>query len=147
MKIPRHFECCIEEFTPGYDFKSTVIALSHSQARYRFWHQNQEVLNSYSDDFRFIKVRSLGNPDPSLFFMDQEGFERMCEHRSIQFAYMGMTVDINGKKGIITGYIGFNLAVMLDGNLHPYSNCHPNWETTYYDSSWNILADFKIKKP
>ena len=54
-----------------------------------------------------------------------------------------MRISVNGKLGtIVGGNDGLNLDVVMDGNWHT-SNCHPWWETIYYDNNKNVLADYR----
>jgi len=70
-------------------------------------------------------------------------FAEMRIRRGIPFAYLGMTVKISGRRGIIVGVnASDNLDVLFDGDTEP-SNCHPTWNITYYDDVGNLLADFR----
>jgi len=60
----------------------------------------------------------------------------------------GLRVDLNGKKGRVTGAgTAAYVHVLFDGERLP-SNCHPTWEMTYYDLQGNtMIADYKSKQP
>lgn len=73
-------------------------------------------------------------------YTDKEEFERMKNYRNIEFAYQGMDIEINGQKGIITGNIGMNSAVCLEGNNYNH-NIHPYWKTKYFKGS-NLIKEF-----
>jgi hypothetical protein len=142
------YECCIENyFDDGSALIGNHAAENPSKARYAFWKQKSECLNSYSECFRYIKVRSLGRIKPEHFYNDNYDFERMSAHRGIEFAHRGMRIDVDGKKGYITGgNSSMNLDVLFDAHACP-QNCHPNYETTYYDNSGNVIKCFKKPTP
>ena len=70
--------------------------------------------------------------------------------RGIDFARLGMQVEVAGDIGTI---VGMNSSANLDvvfSNQQKYgkgkSNCHPNWETRYFDENGVVIADYrKIK--
>lgn len=147
MSKLKTYECRIEGyFKDSSDLISNHIAQSHSAARYAYWQAHQECLSPYSACLRVIKVRSLGAIHASQFFGNKEDFMKMCEQREIPFAYQGMSVDVAGKIGVIVGSnSSMNLDVLFEG-YSDVSNCHPTWETTYYDDKMNVVKDFKQSK-
>jgi hypothetical protein len=123
-------------------YSQTYIAKTASSARYQFW-RDLDTGWPYKDYLNVFKVKCLGTVDPTHKFGNKERFERMCKHRSIEFAYMGMTVDVDGEKGTI---VGSNSSMNLDV-LFPertgVENCHPTWQTTYYNDSGEIVKCYK----
>lgn len=153
-KLLRSYQCSIEDYFSLDDYSifktrdliSTHIGTSHSQARYKFWREHSECLNDYNKCFKYIKVKSLGAVKPEHYFGNQESFESMKKYRGLDFLQMGMIVDVEGKLGWVIGSnSSCNLDVMFEGEEYPYSNCHPHWETTYYDDKMNVIKDFKRK--
>lgn len=150
MENYKAFECKIPSWdTPDYQFVQAVICKTRSAAKYQTWKSlyGEDMIDTKYFEFqKFIKVKTIGDIKPSNYFGNINDFERMKEHRNIPFAYQGMVIDVAGHKGWITGNIGFNLGVMFEGSSNPLSNCHPTWETTYYDENMNIIKDYKIPK-
>lgn len=144
MRTLKTYECCIENyFNDGSPLVSNHSAVSASKARYIFWQQHGECLIEYSKCFKYIKTKSCGSVRPEHFFGDLEKFKRICKSRNIEFAYQGMIIDVDGKKGwIVGGNSSMNLNVLFEGEGN-ISNCHPTWKTTYYDNKMNIIKDFK----
>ena len=52
----------------------------------------------------------------------------------IKFAYQGMKIEVCGQVGIIVGSTsGLNLQVAYYSDPWTSYNCHPYYETVYYD--------------
>ena len=143
IKTLKTYECRIDNyFNDGAELSENIIAISPSKARYQFY-INRESDGGYKEWFKSIKVRSLGAMKPRDIFGDIEEFNQMKERRGIGFAYQGMVIDVSGRKGWIVGNnSSLNLDVLFEGETYA-SNCHPTWETTYYDNKMNIVKDFK----
>lgn len=127
--------------------RHTEIALTAGKAKYDYYRYLQDGL--WETDFgTFVKkanCRKIRKAGVSSFFGDKDSFERMCKSRIIEFAHMGMRVSVAGRMGTIVGsnYSG-NLDVLFDGHCNT-NNCHPWWETVYYDQPGNIIKDFREK--
>lgn len=68
------------------------------------------------------------------------------ERRGMPFIKRGMRVKVDGKMGSVTaGNRSGNINVRFDGFKHT-ENCHPKWETVYYDKEGNVIADYREKK-
>ena len=148
QKQIKTYECRIEGyFKDGTDLVSNHIATSNSAARYMFWQEHAELLHPYRECFQVIKVRSLGVMQPSHYFKNKDDFIRVCEMRGIPFADLGMSVDVNGKNGRLVGVnCSANIDVLFEGTGH-ILNCHPTWETTFYDDKGSVVMNFKERKP
>lgn len=66
--------------------------------------------------------------------------------RGIDFARIGMQVEVAGDIGTI---VGMNSSANLDvkfANQVKYGkhdhNCHPTWETRYFDADGKVIADY-----
>lgn len=67
--------------------------------------------------------------------------------RGIDFARIGMQVEVDGDLGTI---VGMNSSANLDVkfvNQLKYGkqahNCHPTWETRYFDAAGMVIADYR----
>lgn len=67
--------------------------------------------------------------------------------RGIDFARIGMQVEVDGDIGTI---VGMNSSANLDvkfANQAKYGkhahNCHPTWETRYFDADGQVIADYR----
>lgn len=65
----------------------------------------------------------------------------MCKNRNLSFAYQGMIVEVDGKKGILIGAYGMNLAVIFEGQ-YGFENCHPHWKTKYFGSNGELVKEY-----
>jgi len=75
--------------------------------------------------------------------MGPQWLEYVRQKRHLPFLRRGMVVDMKGERGVITrGNSSGNIQVRFDGQKHS-CNCHPTWETTYYDRDGKVIADFK----
>lgn len=70
----------------------------------------------------------------------------MKRRRGIDFAKIGMMVEVDGHIGTI---VGMNSSCNLDvifANQQRFgkskSNCHPTWKTRYFDKDGNVIADY-----
>lgn len=70
----------------------------------------------------------------------------MIRCRGIEFARLGMMVDVDGDLGTI---VGMNSSANLDvrfANQLKYGkhvhNCHPTWKVKYFDEAGAVIAHF-----
>lgn len=145
MKLLKTFEVCVDNYyNDGSPLSETIVALTASKARYQYF-LNRDNDYSYAEMFKLIKVKTIGSAKLSDFFTDKEMFDRIAKSRQIEFAYQGMEIDVCGKRGrIVGGNNSSNLDVLFEGNLHA-DNCHPHYETTYYDNG-TVVKDYKKLK-
>lgn len=141
------YQLWIEDGSIGGWHRSTVLAPTPGKAKYEYY---QDVKEGWSDlafkDFlKKVHCRKVGEANHECMFTDKANFERMCEHRLIPFAYQGMRVEVAGKMGTIIGNYGMNLLVAMDG-IWRGSNCHPWWETRYFDKEGIVIKDYREKK-
>ena len=65
------------------------------------------------------------------------------ERRSMPFLKRGMKVEVNEKMGVVTsGNSSGNINVRFDGATFSI-NCHPKWETRYFDHDGKVIADYR----
>lgn len=74
----------------------------------------------------------------------------MIRCRSIEFARVGMMVEVDGEMGTILGMnIRANLSVRMTNQLkhgkHAH-NCHPTWNVKYFDDDGKVIAHFDASK-
>ncbi len=72
--------------------------------------------------------------------------EAMLRCRGIEFARLGMMVEVDGAMGTIEGMNdSANLSVRFTNQLkygkHVH-NCHPTWNVKYYDAAGALIAHF-----
>lgn len=72
--------------------------------------------------------------------------EDMIRSRGIEFARLGMMVEVNGDMGTIEGMnIHANLNVRYSNQLKHgkhLHNCHPTWNVKYFDEAGTAIAHF-----
>lgn len=140
----KQFECTIENWYKGEPLVGYSYAETASKARYQFY-RSLDSDYPYSDFFKDIKTKVIGKFKISQLFNNYniEDFDKMKKYRNIDFIYQGMKINVCGKDGIIVGYnSGMNLDVVFNNNIYT-DNCHPHWETTYYDINNKIIKCFK----
>lgn len=81
---------------------------------------------------------------------EKQFIDDMIRCRGIDFARIGMMVEVDGHIGTIVGMNGSaNLDVIFANQQkfgkHP-QNCHPTWRTAYFDQDGNIIADYRNKE-
>jgi hypothetical protein len=141
------YECSITYAFSDEDYtkKSEIIAETPSKARYKFYNE-LEAEEPYSEYFKYIKVKKIGalRDDylPKISEQDLQCFERVTESRGISFARIGMKISVAGQIGKI---VGANSSMNLDVDFigdGTKSNCHPTWETIYFDDNNAVLKSF-----
>lgn len=131
----RHYQCSLV----GIDHWWSVNSTSYGKAKSEFY----RMLDMDGIEFTSIRCKCIGMPHTS------EDFKRNAKYRNIEFAYCGMVIDVSGEKGVIVGHnSSANLDVLFTTgkNKGHVFNCHPNWQTTYYDSKGEIIKTFKASK-
>lgn len=75
---------------------------------------------------------------------DQRVVSDMMYHRGIDFAFIGMMVEVDGDIGTIVGMnSSANLDVVFANKLkygNGKSNCHPFWWVKYFGADGKIIA-------
>lgn len=65
------------------------------------------------------------------------------ERRNMPFIKRGMSVEVDGQMGKVTsGNHSGNINVLFVDTKYPV-NCHPQWETRYFDKDGNVIADYR----
>jgi hypothetical protein len=65
------------------------------------------------------------------------------KYRNMPWIKRGMKVIVAGEEGHVAGgHDSGNIAVKFPKRSHT-ANCHPWWETVYYDKQGNIIADYR----
>lgn len=70
----------------------------------------------------------------------------MIKHRGIEFARLGMMVEVEGDLGTIAGMnssanLDVRFANQLKHGKHVH-NCHPTWKVKYFDEKGTVIAHF-----
>ena len=141
------FECWHENADGDKWCPQRYIAETSSKAKSQHYQYLQDGL--WEDDFftvvKGMRCRKIGRASIACLFGDYEQFERIKEHRGIDFAFQGMRIQVDGKMGtIVGGNSSQNIDVVFDGFWWK-DNCHPWYETVYFDNKGNILADYRAK--
>lgn len=63
--------------------------------------------------------------------------------RHMPWLKRGMRVEVDGEMGVVTsGNSSLNINVRFDG-MNYSQNCHPHWETRYFDKDGKVIADYR----
>ena len=76
----------------------------------------------------------------------QQFIDGMIRHRGIEFAKLGMMVEVDGDLGTIIGMndsanLNVQFANQLQYGKHVH-NCHPTWNVKYFDVAGKVIAHF-----
>lgn len=130
------------ELTDGHI--STVIAETPGKARYDLFRHLSDIWDMTFKDFlgMVVSCKKAWKFKVSDLFGCPNNFARVIKERGIDFAYQGMKIEVAGKMGtIVGGNDSMNLDVVFDGQ-HWTDNCHPWYETRYFDRKGNVVADY-----
>jgi hypothetical protein len=127
------------------DHTENEVAETAGKAKYQFF-LNHDLSDCGFEFGGFLKsvecklVHKFHVQD--LFTQNIRDFERMKEARGIEFAHLGMRLEVNGKPGVIVGSNNsMNLDVCLDGSVDR-SNCHPWWRIKYFDNYGKVIREY-----
>lgn len=77
---------------------------------------------------------------------EKQFVEEMQSARGIDFARLGMKVEVSGEIGTIAGMncrgnldVVFANQIKMGAHKH---NCHPTWDITYYDANGEVIAAY-----
>lgn len=141
----QEYECWIPHyFKDGSSLTYNQVGSSASNARYGFFLEHISDSNeTYKDYFKVIKSRRIDGYDISCLFGDEIKLERVKKFRDIDFVYLGMRIQVDGKYGVVVGANNHNnLDIVFDGTVTK-SNVHPHWETVYYNSNNEVIKSYK----
>lgn len=100
-----------------------------------------QFFNYLEGDYNYLYIKcKVGG---KIYTSDE--FKRNAKYRNIEFAYCGMVVEVDGKKGIIVGHnSSANLNVWFTEGKYKdqVMNCHPNWKITYFKPNGEIIKQF-----
>lgn len=81
---------------------------------------------------------------------ERKFIDDMIRCRRIDFARLGMMVEVYGDIGTIVGMNGSANLDVVFANQQKYGkhkhNCHPTCEVRYFDSDGKVIADYTSKK-
>ncbi|HDR6825809.1 TPA: hypothetical protein QCV86_003000 [Bacillus thuringiensis] len=122
---------------------------AHSEAQAVSMFYKEFKLNKtnmpYADFKRRVNCEYIGLDNLEQFYSKEKDFLRMCKFRKIDFAYMGMRVEIAGQMATIVGNHKTDLLVVYDGM--PYvSKADPRWEIVYFGQNGEIVKDCRKAK-
>lgn len=124
-----------------------IAAHSEAQAVSMFYKEfkSNKTNIPYTDFKRRVNCECLGLDNLEQFYSKEKDFLRMCRFRKIDFAYMGMRVEIAGKMATIVGNHKTDLLVVYDGMSHE-SKADPRWEIVYFGQNGEIVRDCRKAK-
>lgn len=122
----------------------TEVALTAGKAKYQFF-RNHEIGDSmeFCDFLKSVKCKLLSKFHyKDLFQSDLSDFQDTLRRRNIEFAHLGMMVEVCGKTGRIVGCNNsLNLDVCFDGEWWK-TNCHPWYKIKYFNNYGNVVAEY-----
>lgn len=81
---------------------------------------------------------------------EQQFIDDMKRLRGIDFARLGMLVEVHGNVGTIVGMNdSANLEVLFANRLRhgkAKSNCHPTDEIRYFSAAGEVIADYRKRR-
>ncbi|TSI19934.1 hypothetical protein FOT98_08940 [Bacillus sp. HY001] len=99
----------------------------------------------FADFKRITNCECLGLDNLEQFYCKEKNFLRMCKFRKVEFARMGMRVQIAGKMATIVGNHKSDLLVIYDGFSYE-SKADPRWQIVYFDEAGAVVKDFRKGK-
>lgn len=127
------------------EIEHTEIAETPGKAKYQYYQYLQDGIweAPFGEIVKHMQCKKIGLASIQYLFGNKAQFERVCKGRGISFAYQGMKIEVAGKMGTIVGANdSCNLEVVFDGEWIP-GNCHPWWETRFFDKNGNVIADYR----
>lgn len=125
------------------DHMNTEVAATPGKAKYQFYkgHEIGDYLD-FGDFVKQITCKCLHKFSPRDLFRNDDTFERVKSQRGIEFAYLGMKVEMDSKKGVIVGgNSSLNLDICFDGESWS-DNCHPWYRMRYFDKKGNLIKEY-----
>lgn len=116
------------------EHETTIHARTSGDAKSRFWRH-------LDGDFKYtdIRCRCIGDP------VTTPDIERTAKYRGVEFVRAGMTVIVDGVRGVIVGQnSSANWDVLFDEGTKwsgQILNCHPTWEIVYLADDGTVLRD------
>ncbi|MED1406942.1 hypothetical protein P4U07_30115 [Bacillus mycoides] len=131
----------------GKNHVMDIAAYSEAQAVSMYYKEFKfNKTNMLFADFKRMAIcEYLGLDNLEQFYSKEKDFLRMCKYRKIEFAYMGMRVEIAGKMATIVGNHKTDLLVLYDG-LTRESKADARWEIAYFDEMGAIVRDYRKAK-
>ncbi|WP_432701999.1 hypothetical protein [Lysinibacillus sphaericus] len=127
------------------EIEHVEIAATPGKAKYQYYRYLQDGIweAPFGEIVKHMKCKKIGQASIKHLFENKEQFERICKGRGISFAYQGMKIEVAGQLGTIVGANdSCNLQVVMDGEWTA-GNCHPWWETRYFDKDGNVITDYR----
>jgi len=141
MKSQSEYACSLVGKDGKEHWVYGIIAKSPSAAKYKYF-MDCDCYDDYYPDFaNWCIVKKVGEVSIRSYLGDAKTFDRVATARGIDaFVYQGMAISVNGKSGIVVGgNSSQNLDILIGKEI---CNCHPLWETIYYNSDGSIAADY-----
>lgn len=118
------------------EWKQIIYARSYGKAKYD---RMTDLLDGWdSTKYTDIRCRVLRS---FAYNESAESFANNARYRGIEFARLGMKVEVGGKPGVIVGHnSSANLDILFE-NGHVL-NCHPHWKIKYFDKDGKLIREF-----
>jgi len=134
------------QITLSDDYNKIVPAETPAKAKYELFRYLSDVCE-WDDGFKgflknIISCKCLHKFNPSDLFRNDETFENTKKWRNLEFAYLGMNIEMDGKKGVIVcGNSSLNLNICFEGQCWE-ENCHPWYRMKYFDNKGNLIKEY-----
>ncbi len=144
--IVRTFEVGIKGDHEG-KYSAVIYALSPGKAKYEYMRRIWEVWgkdgtwNGEPISFAILTCRRVGEFEPL-------SLRWTADNRGLSFVHAGTLIEVDGERGVIvSGNDSGNFDVLFTAGKHKglTLNCHPKWQTRYFDEDGNVSADFTVK--
>jgi hypothetical protein len=128
-------------------YSSVIYALSAAKAKYermrRIWDvwSKDGTWNGEPISFAILTCKRVGEFHPL-------SLRWTADNRGLAFVHAGMLIEVDGERGVIVASNDSgNFDVIFTEGKHKglTLNCHPKWQTRYFDADGKVLADFTGK--
>lgn len=133
----------------GYNADGTfslITAKTRGKAKYLHFISLCDVFQDFGTYLRFIQsCTKISGKNIDAAYKDQDDFRKVAIYRKVPEAYIGMTVEVSGKRGYIIGANdSCNFDIAFDDGVF---NCHPYGDIVYFGKNGEIVYDFRYKEP
>lgn len=128
-----------------HKYDKVIYATSAGKAKYErlldLWEEwgRDGSWNGRPISFAVLTCRQLGDVQPL-------SLHRTAVYRGLPFVRAGAPIEVGGDRGVIVGSnSSANFDVLFTEGKHKGTvlNCHPRWQTRYFDAEGNVVADFR----
>jgi hypothetical protein len=116
-----------------------IVAKTAGQAKYKYLVSSDLPCS----DFRYLRCKALGVVTRNMEGLFTQGFRRTAEYRGVPFAYIGMEVMCDRRRGVLVGHnssANFDVCFYDTGTT---LNCHPNWRMRYLNENGETVCEYR----